>query len=858
MTPEAIPGHDQPTPRSWPQIKARLTAVVGLTSSLGYRYKSLEFEDPTVLNRAATVNRRTIRWSTTDGTELWLREDHQAQTIGIRVANPEAVGTLIFWAIVDPLNQDKPRSGFAVLRSKGRNAVAKIIRHNRVEMTDHAICVVSLAKVTGEADSQLLSSLATGFSDAASDQDRDAWSSWLWQQVSVGRISQSYAKALGSKILGPRARRPEPTDGSHHSADILTVLADSGVFERGADYILPSGLHGAVHINLGKACGSVEVLRFLAERVNSILGDIDYNTVVSTGWPVAAIARRMIRLRPMTGAGVIRHCEYEGVPPFPLTPVGKGSDVVVLTDVRVTGGLIAQVVQSTEAAGGIVRAAIAIVDAGAEPESLGGLFRSVCRYDVQAVSPTACPRCDVLERREFNPVACCMTFKKKTPRSPGEFLGQNPEAAEFWKLVDAARAYEHHRVEGHTHYLAFIDTERLLTHETIGQSIVGKLAAQLPAVVGVPDVILVPSRARAHLLAEKMLRIIASGDRLWPPDIISATQLDDRFRVSSKESALMRGAKVLIADTGITHGATLDELQELAVRAEAHTVGAVALISRMSDVQELALVRRFGGRFRRLYQVPIRPLSIPDSLRNLCPVCRRRDDLHRAAAESNLRPIVELSAVVRARRARRGHSLAKPKPEARATQIRLMARDDVPFLTSCRRGTASGVTLHSLHAAMNDGMAPLKLPEMFDEGIPASSRTAILEHLENSALQWSGEALVQDAMKLLESRDPDETWGACAGLLNRASRFDWVDALERRLLSSKAARDQGSIWVWNRIAFEVFSLLKEEPSFQGDLSTRFRALRLSCANTPAEQGLARIQDVIDNVDVISRHVADDL
>jgi hypothetical protein len=47
------------------------------------------------------------------------------------------------------------------------------------------------------------------------------------------------------------------------------------------------------------------------------------------------------------------------------------------------------------------------------------------------------------------------------------------------------------------------------------------------------------------------------------------------------------------------------------------------------------------------------------------------------------------------------------------------------------------------------------------------------------------------------------------------------------------------------IAFEVFSLLKEEPSLQSDLSIRFRAMRLSCANTPAEEGLVRILDVVD-------------
>jgi len=547
----------------------------------------------------------------------------------------------------------------------------------------------------------------------------------------------------------------------------------------------------------------------------------------------------------MTAAGVVRHCEYEGVPPIPLTAVTRGSDVVIVTDVRVTGALIAQVVNSVESAGGKVNAVLAIVDAASSDVQATTPIRSLCSYDVQATKPQACSRCKALERREFNPVACCMTRKKETPRSPAEFLLQNSEAADCWQQVDAARAYEHHRVEGNTHYVAFVDTERLLKHETIGASIISRLVARVNGAMGVPDVILVPARARARLFADKLLRAFTLGDRLWPPDVVAAMQRDGRYQLTSNDSASLRGAKVLIADTGVTHGATLDDLQDVAQRAEAHTVGGVAIICRMSDAQEAALVERFDGRFARLYQIPIRPLSVPESLRRSCPVCRRRDDLLGAAAESKLLPLVELSAAKRAHGARRGPKLVRVTAATRARQIQLVAYDDLPFLTRCRRGTASGVTLHSLHAAMNDGMAPLKLPEICDDVIPAASRAAIVEHLDRSAIEWSGESLVDDAMRLLNSRDPDEVWGACASLLNRASYVSWVDALEHRLLSSQAARNQRSMAVWNRIAFEVFSLLRREPTFRPELSLRFNSLQRSCANTPAEEGLLRVICVIE-------------
>jgi orotate phosphoribosyltransferase len=845
MTLESTHEHNTLAPRSWASVAARLSAVVGVTSKLTYRYTSLTFVAPTVLTRSVGLNERMIRWSGQHNTEIWLRRDSRNQTLGIRSDSIEIVDALTYWAILDPSKQTVFADGIAVMRKKNGQAVAKISRRDLDSVSENAVCILAPAKLVTDADSRLLSSLAKGFTDAASGHDRDSWSSWLWQQVALGRIKPSYARALGSKILGRQAGRHGLAKSNPYSGDVLAVLSRIGVFERGADYVLPSGLHAAVHVNLGRVCGQPEVLRMLAEQVNERLADVAYDTVVSTGWPVASVARRAIRLRPMTAAGVVRHCEYEGVPPIPLTPVSRGSAVVILTDVRVSGRLIAQVVKSVEAAGGAVSAVLSIVDAAKSDIQTTTNFRTICSYDIQATESQSCSRCNVLERMEFNPVACCMTRKKDTPRSPAEFLSQNPEAAEFWRQVDVARAYEHHRVEGNTHYVAFIDTERLLKHETIGASIVNRLVARVTAAMGVPDVILVPARSRARLFAEKLLRGLAVGDRLWPPDLVSAKQFDGRYHLTSSDSALLRGAKVLIVDTGVTHGATLDDLQDVALRAEAHTVGGVAIICRMSDAQETALADRFEGRFARLYQVPIRPLSVPDSLRRSCPVCRRRDDLVRAAAESKLQPLLELSSAMQARKPRRDRDFVSATAANRAKQIQLMAYDDLPFLTQCRRGTASGITLHSLYAAMNDGMAPLKLPEICDEVIPTTSRTAILEHLDKSAVQWSGEWLIRDALQLLNSRDPDEMWGACAGLLNRASNFVWVDALEHRLLHSRSARNQRSMTVWNRIAFEVFTLLKHEPSYRPELAVRFGTLQRCCANTPAEEGLIRIISVIE-------------
>jgi hypothetical protein len=183
----------------------------------------------------------------------------------------------------------------------------------------------------------------------------------------------------------------------------------------------------------------------------------------------------------------------------------------------------------------------------------------------------------------------------------------------------------------------------------------------------------------------------------------------------------------------------------------------------------------------------------------------------------------------------------------RDRQLRLAAQAEVPLLEHCRRTTASGVTLHSLHAAMNNGMAPLKLPEICDDRIPATNRSAMLEYLSSNAWKWSSDSLLPDAKRLLDERDPDEIWAACVGLLNRGSCRYWIEALQRRLTVSDFARQQQSKAIWNRLAFEVYSLLKNEPSSVSELRQRFEAMHRTCLQTPAEAGIAPILEIIEEV-----------
>ena len=110
------------------------------------------------------------------------------------------------------------------------------------------------------------------------------------------------------------------------------------------------------------------------------------------------------------------------------------------------------------------------------------------------------------------------------PRSPSEFLSEDATARELWEHVQAAGAYEHHRREGDTHYIAFVDTRKLLESRRTGKTLVEKLVGAVSKSGNRPSVLLVPRRSRARvLLAAKMCRAFEAVTGIRPR-ILAATQ----------------------------------------------------------------------------------------------------------------------------------------------------------------------------------------------------------------------------------------------------------------------------------------------------------------------------------------------
>jgi hypothetical protein len=344
-----------------------------------------------------------------------------------------------------------------------------------------------------------------------------------------------------------------------------------------------------------------------------------------------------------------------------------------------------------------------------------------------------------------------------------------------------------------------------------------------------PDVILVPARARGLLLAEKLAARFNSEERYAEIVVAVAKRRSGRFVLENP--LILRGQRVVAVDAAAGHGDTLDELIMLAASAGAASVSGAVLLSRLSEACEEALDCRLDGGFTRLYSMPVRPITVRDRVRSQCPVCQRRQELRDAISELPGGPIKDLASKLASSRRFRARNTEIRDAQPQPTQIGLFP------LGKCRRSVASGITLHALHAARGDGMAPLRLPEIGDGSIPASNRAALVANLPTSTLEWSGEVLVQDLKAYLKRGAERDVWVAVADLFARAGSSVWVDSLSEAISGSERRGSwmDDRFWAWMVCA--TYRLIRERPESREPVHARLLELVTSYGQTSASRGL---------------------
>jgi orotate phosphoribosyltransferase len=612
-------------------------------------------------------------------------------------------------------------------------------------------------------------------------------------------------------VTGPR------TECSLALLDSTVSLVDRlyqvGAIDYGCDFILPNGFHADTHFNVGAICASEQALQMVTAELRRSLDGVSFDTVVSTGWAMASIARRLIQGLHRSGSR-IKHVRVEGYSDLSaLREVERGSESLLLLDIIATGNLAKRAAEALKRRGSVVVRALVMVDPA--PADLPGSLEALCTLPVQLNREADCPRCQQVPRWEYNPVACHLTERKNAPLSLSRFLNENPNAVEFWELVSTAQAYEHHHVEGRRHYRAYVDTLRLVSYPSTGPTIVSRFCSAIAdAATEPPSVLVTRNRASAVKFANAVAAECQTRSGIKASVVVARTR-GHCMSLSDSDAERIQSQRVLIVDTAAAHGDTIDELDILIRERGAANVAAGVILSRLGEARESAFASRLTGGFFRLYSFPVPPVEI-HSGRLGCQVCAQREAISFAARTTQVPQLQEL--VVHAKRFGR-----RTRPLPRAVQLDVpMMMQEAPLLERCKRAVAAGVALHALHASMGNGMAPVVLPEIHDSRVPIASRTAILEDLPAATLKkWSGDALFQDlANRLPEVSDPT-LWAATAGFLERGGSSAWLGDL-RPMIHRASAELSPQNKFWNQLAYVAFRASQSEPERRSEIRSEFR------------------------------------
>jgi orotate phosphoribosyltransferase len=626
---------------------------------------------------------------------------------------------------------------------------------------------------------------------------------------------------------------------SIHDSIIRQILRGAEAIETLCDYVLPNGLHSDTHINLGCICRSEGTLAPVVRVLDEVLTGRNFDTLVSTSWALATIARRLVLRRSALQSRGIRHITVEGYdPPSILEAVPSGANVILLVDVVVTGSQIASVTKELKRQNAASVKAVAIVDTDYRGERVSGPFEALCHVPINIAAPDQCSQWSDRPRAEFNPVAGRMTQKKLKPRSPSEFLEQDSAVRQFWKFVDTAGAFEHHRIVGSRHYLGFIDTARLLRHRVIGPTIVESLCRKIFERSGIPDTVLVPKRTKSLLLGKCLVEGFERHLGKRGVRLVTVRQKSGHFTIQGAPD--LSGQRVLVADTAAGHGDTLDELALLSTSGAASIAGAV-LLSRLSEACEEAFDQRLTAGFTKLYSMPVRPLTVRDKSRITCSVCLRRQDLKKAIGElppGAVKDVAKKLAAAAPRYRRRTES--SPGIERQAPQLSLYARSP---LATYRPSVASGIALHALHAAMGDGMAPLSLPEIASHDISAQRRAALVADLPAGVLKWSGPSLERELCEFLKKGIDRNVWLAVVDLMSRSGSTTWIDSLEDAIVNAQARGNWMDERFWARMILIVHRMVRNTPEVSEHLRGPLENLAGACyKELPARRGLRAMID----------------
>jgi hypothetical protein len=318
------------------------------------------------------------------------------------------------------------------------------------------------------------------------------------------------------------------------------------------------------------------------------------------------------------------------------------------------------------------------------------------------------------------------------------------------------------------------------------------------------------------------------------PELIVVGIRRGRAVVPEPVERTVYGRFVLVGDSATSHGGTLDTLCYRMKRLGASNVGAAVLVSRLKESCEEAFRNRLDGQFWKLYYFPLPSFWVEGKNREACPFCALRAEIEHFAQRLGLPALKGLAeSFVESRGDRSRRQALRPRPEPNNA-------DDL--LQRCERRIAGGLALHTLLTAMNDGMAPLELPEISAPWLPANKRAAMLESLPAGTIKWSGQSFERELTNCLIQETSHQVWLAAANLFAREGRGEWLERLGAQLSRPGCSRLPAHFWGW--LVYDAVKYVQAQPAKAGEAKAIIQRVRQS-ADLRTRESLDEIARAID-------------
>lgn len=664
------------------------------------------------------------------------------------------------------------------------------------------------------------------------------------RESEFSREAESGLALIGRRFAEIAQQRLKANFPAICEADTRNDLRRAGVLHSG-HFAFRRGYHTDQFYAFGELSRSPEgpaILELLARRIDTLLGDTDYSTIVTHGFEMSKVATELVRLsrRP--------------VPPHQLHATGsdeinfmgarqelKGERVLLLLNVVHSGALLEELVRRLSEEGAALVKIVSIVDLGRYRGAFRSSLVSLVHDKVSAVTATECGQCAAGVR--FEHVDLDWGIEGPSLQRPvtlseiqNHLTDMFGSERKFWSLVMQAKAIYRHKLLGNVHVSPVVDVSRLIEVGPGQEWLMSRFAEILIPLAeqGPWTLVSVPRKDPSHALAEFAARQVRNFlVHSWP--VVHSRHSRGFIDFESRDQGAPPPERALVLDAGAYRGVTLRGVFSSLRNWGVKELAACVVIDRTTKETRRGIESECGGRYFGMVRAPFKTFRTEDS--DQCPFCWRVSARLRAQEESAHELVIRY---------------LEPKSHWWPVDSAHDANPDVLF--QGQLFSNSSVGLKEFQSLLYSIALQERTPGTQDEtllahcigqdDIHATQRTKVINALTANYLS---RPRIQDSLTAIARNNVSPTLleAACVSLA-RTKRFDWLDGSwfsgHTKLLSKGGPRE-GAPWMF--MAYVLNEFRKHDGSGAKRLHrTLTDSVRRGAADPSAKEAIESLSEVL--------------